>query len=230
MGNSDALRDVLFAPMFSPEEAQDFITNLSLNSVKIFTDGSHMNMDMENHIPASTGYGVCGYFTSNEVACFPPVPGALLGDEPAFVAEIVAIIVALEEMLPRLVEWRSMGIEQVVIFSDSRVWVDSLNRMSTARAHRHLYQHAQALLRDCRQILNVFVCWVKAHAGIAGNEEADRLATSGRMNYMPVDIGWIREGPEPALELSVGMQVAGALIDFLKVTRDAKRAVNCPKR
>ena len=87
-----------------------------------------------------------------------------------FTAEIVAIIFALqwvEEIKP----------ERVVICSDSSAALQSLHSKQTERDDLIL-EIFMMLLRIERNGTSLQFCWVPAHVGLKGNEEADKMAKS----------------------------------------------------
>ncbi|GBO23398.1 hypothetical protein AVEN_213764-1 [Araneus ventricosus] len=81
-----------------------------------------------------------------------------------FIAEAVAILKSVIKAAEIL--------EDTYIFTDSR---SVLMALESKKNESSIIKEIKNLLKEN---LNIEMCWVKAHVGITGNEEADRLAKS----------------------------------------------------
>ncbi|GBM51149.1 hypothetical protein AVEN_2500-1 [Araneus ventricosus] len=130
---------------------------------KIFTDGSKLNLRV--------GSGIVCLSDSRDIIWKEEI---MLNDEASvFVAEAVAIQMAVEKVGPTK--------EKIVIFSDSR---SVLMAQVSNKNHSELIMKLRKILLVNSQIkLN----WVRAHAGIYGNELAD-LSVKNATTKEEVDI------------------------------------------
>ena len=130
------------------------------NSTWIFTDGSKSHNGV--------GYGVY----SNDFYC----KGALPVFTSIFTAELLAILKAIERII-------IITGTRFTVFSDSKSVLQSLAVFNSINP---LVQKIQqwVFLLSLKGVLIDF-CWVPAHTGIHGNEEADRLAKVAATNLPP---------------------------------------------
>ena len=130
------------------------------NSTWIFTDGSKSS--------AGVGYGVF----SRDFYC----KGALPIFTSIFTAELFAILKAIEKIVA------SDGINYTV-FSDSKSALQSLGVFNSVNPLVLKVQQWVFLLG--LKGMQVKFCWVPAHTGIHGNEEADKLAKVAATDLLP---------------------------------------------
>ncbi|XP_055714309.1 uncharacterized protein LOC129808555 [Phlebotomus papatasi] len=143
--------------------------------IALFTDGSR--------VEGSSG---AGYYCP-ELGLSGSMP--LGRNTTVFQAEITAILIGIRSLIET-----DIPDKQISIFSDSRTALLSISG----------YNSRSSLVLECREMIEmvshnreVFLHWVPGHCGIAGNEEADRLAVAGAKT------GFI--GPEPAVGISPQM-------------------------
>ncbi|XP_035209268.1 uncharacterized protein LOC118183773 [Stegodyphus dumicola] len=131
------------------------------NKAYIFTDGSKFEngvgcnfVQFENHI------------TTHEWK------GHLADSNSVFQAEALALTAAVQDII------EDTGINNATIFSDSASTLYAIqNHMHTSQIIMNLQQMLR--LNSSREIS---IKWVKAHAGILGNEAADQLAKEAANN------------------------------------------------
>ena len=58
------------------------------------------------------------------------------------------------------------------------------------KSNMRLVENAQKALAAAKQVADVAFMHVKGHAGVRGNEEADKLAGGGRLRLRAADIVW----------------------------------------
>ena len=94
-------------------------------------------------------------------------------------AEQLAIVKALEVVETQQVKLNKHGI--AVIFTDSRITLDAIR---SAKNHNHLVEEIRkTAVTLYKKNWTMEFKWVKAHAGIYGNEIAYRLAKEATQNY-----------------------------------------------
>jgi ribonuclease HI len=124
--------------------------------------------------------GVCGQSVNRRLS----IP---LGKHATvFQAEVYAILACAHE-----IEAQDWPEKYVCICSDSQV---ALKVLQPAKTPSLLVCQCQQALIDISARHAVRLYWVRGHAGVRGNETADRLARSGS--------GQRFIGPEPLLEVS----------------------------
>jgi ribonuclease HI len=105
-----------------------------------------------------------------------------------FQAEVTAICCAAESL-------RGLRGQHVLIRSDSQA---ALQALAQRRIFSGVVQGCTRALNNLARDNRVALRWVKAHIGLAGNEEADRLAKAGRMlpreSQLPYPVSRLREG------------------------------------
>ena len=110
-----------------------------------------------------------------------------------YTAELTAIKLSLEWVMEHEAEeWSRNGNRSIAIFSDSLSSVESIARMSS-NSRPNLIKEVFDLGNKIKN--NITVIWVPSHVGIAGNEEADKLAKAALQN-IDVDIKIKRERTE----------------------------------
>lgn len=123
---------------------------------------------------------------------------------------------------------------EATIYSDSKYVVNSINAW-LARWIKSNFKEGtiknEELWRqmwDILQFHKVYAYWVKGHAGIELNEEADRLATKGRLKAIGVEPPPEREIPETdphvtaVIEIPVSFSRAGDLDRLIKYLKRKK--------
>lgn len=136
-------------------DEQDVATN-STQAVQIFTDGSKI----EGKVGASLSF----WSNGAEIKC---LKLKLPSHCSVYQAELLAICRATSEILKR--PELTFG-----IFTDSRSSLDTIVRYCSLHP---LAVQARCNLKDCEvQNKKVQLFWIKAHAGLDGNERADQLA------------------------------------------------------
>lgn len=143
-------------------DAKDKLAALSPETHRIFTDGGCRGN------PGPAGSGVRAELADGRVAevC------RSLGRGTNNIAELTAIDIALD----LLDEAEVPGDAPVAIFSDSDYVNGVLTRGWKAKKNTELILGIRARLKKRP---GVEIVWVAGHAGIAGNERADALATRG---------------------------------------------------
>ena len=128
----------------------------------IFTDGSK----------AETGtYVGVGVFHLNRNL---PLLFKLNNHASIYTAESVALLKSLEYVSVN-------QISPCVIFSDSLSLVEKMNNPAISHRPTHIENSIRSLFRTVREGGGeVVLTWIPSHAGIAGNETADRLANEAR--------------------------------------------------
>ena len=126
----------------------------------IFTDGSKSS--------SGVGYGVY----NRDFNC----KGALPVFTSIFTAELFAILKAVEKIVP------AAGTD-FTVFSDSKSVLQSLSNFNSVNPLVLKIQQWVFLLTF--KGVHVNFCWVPAHTGIHGNEEADKLAKVAATNLLP---------------------------------------------
>ncbi len=63
---------------------------------------------------------------------------------------------------------------KATIYCDSAQAIDAVQGMARAAAQPRLIAYARECLRQAEQLWEVQICWLRGHAGWAGNEAADR--------------------------------------------------------
>ena len=131
-----------------------FLSHLSEHdeSVCIYTDGSKSD--------AGVGFGA--FFTDDQIS------GRLPDATSIFTAELLAILESIKKLLLNGSE------DKITIFCDSRSVLESLQCFNPL--HPLVIEILEWLVLARRRDIDVGFCWVPAHVGIHGNEEADLLA------------------------------------------------------
>jgi ribonuclease HI len=73
-------------------------------------------------------------------------------------------------------ERRLVGITRIEMHSDSQYAIGVLDRGWRAHANEQLVAGLRKRLAAARNLYDVSIHWVRGHAGVDGNERADRLA------------------------------------------------------
>jgi len=93
-------------------------------------------------------------------------------------AELLAIYKALE-MINSLNKDR-FNPQTAVIYTDSRIAIDSIHNTNN---HSYLAEETRKIITNLdRREWKIKFSWIKAHAGILGNETADRIAQEAARN------------------------------------------------
>ena len=137
----------------------DHIRNYHRNTYQIYTDGSR-----------TEGGSGAGVFSDSVSLCI-----KLPNHASSFTAELYAVLEALVHL--STTEYRSC-----TIFTDSRSTLQLIsNPASTHPIINDIQSHLIQLGR------RVTFCWVPAHVGVTGNENADSLASTAASYEGPVD-------------------------------------------
>lgn len=167
-------------------EGSELIQNLLEDGIVWYTDGS-----LADGLAGAGAY--CETWQTSEI-----VPLGRMAT--VFQAEVLAIKIALDECLKRKVQDK-----KIVICSDSRAALQAL-------VHPEINSQ---LVKDCKIVCQqvgitnkLILTWVPGHAGVAGNEEADRLAREAS-SVAPCT-------PEPVLALPFCI-VRAALNNILQI-------------
>jgi ribonuclease HI len=188
-----------------PEVAKKYVINCSKTSEQeineiagtiCYTDGSK--------IKDQTGYGFFIQKATDSVT----ISGYLGVFATVFQAEIKAILEAAKNMI----ESQTHG--SITILSDSQA---ALLALDSHRTKSHLVKECKDVLNELTNMNNsaVTLRWVKAHVGLAGNEQADHLAKMGTMNMDQL------HGPEPFL--GVPDCTLGELVEEMNMERWSTR-------
>jgi ribonuclease HI len=137
-----------------------------------FTDGSTT--------VEGTGAGVYGQSANRRLSI------SLGKHATVFQAEIYVILACVNE-----IETQDRPEKHVSICSDSQV---ALKALQAAKTTSPLVQQCQQTLNDISTRHSVGLYWVPGHAGVRGNEIADKLTTGGSGQWFV--------GPEPFLGVS----------------------------
>ena len=144
------------------EIKSEFLEHASVhnNSIPLYTDASKSE--------DGVGIAVVGRNFS--------IKKKLLNDCSVYTAETYAVLLAIKQIFT----CGKMG-EKYLIYSDSRSVLSSLKQLMPAS---HLVQEVQEWLSlvQVRKKLNVSLCWVPAHVGIEGNEQADKAAREAALS------------------------------------------------
>ena len=139
------------------QKASSYVKNKYNNYLDIYTDGSKDGKDR-------VGAGI--YIPAMNIKIAKRIPDQL----SVYTSEMVAIIVGLqwvEEVRP----------DRVVFCVDSISVLLSLQSLKSTREDLVLEVH-QSIYRLYRTGVDIRFCWVPAHVGLEGNEEADKIAKS----------------------------------------------------
>ncbi|XP_055714730.1 uncharacterized protein LOC129808847 [Phlebotomus papatasi] len=147
-----------------------------LGAVALFTDGSRVD--------GSSGAG----YHCPELGIGGSV--ALGRYTTVFQAEVTAILIGVQTLTESGVSGRKIN-----IFSDSRA---ALLSISGNKSRSSLVLECREMLETVSLKCEIGLHWVPGHCGIAGNEEADRLAVAGAKTEFI--------GPEPAVGVSPQMK------------------------
>ena len=152
--------------------ALETISEYPSRSIKIFTDGSAFKATVNAGFGALIQYhneqfelsGACGEFCSN------------------YEAEITAMQASLE-YINDLFMVTTEKIEDIVIFTDSQSALLAYEKDSKCKRLRKLNN----LINHLMDVYGIMVTlqWIPGHAGISGNENADKLAKRGAQQPQP---------------------------------------------
>jgi len=154
--------------------------------VVMYTDGSLIQGRVKNMSGTIGGYGAVLMHKSGERE----ISGALRNTTVSRM-ELMACIKALEALKTRC---------KVHIYSDSSYVVNTINLNWKRKKNQDLWNRLDELL----SMHNVSVYWVSGHAGLEGNERADKLAT-GASNH--VRDNQIHDHPEDVVEINFKPQM-----------------------
>ena len=139
------------------EKASNYIKNHYTNFVQIYTDGSKDDKDR-------VGAGI--FIPEKNFKTAKRIPNRL----SVYTSEMVAVIMGLQWV-------EVVRPDKVVLCVDSVSVLLSLQSLKSSREDLLMEIH-QSLYRLYRSDIKVCFCWVPAHVGIEGNEEADTIAKS----------------------------------------------------
>jgi len=134
------------------------------NPIEIFTDGSRSERGV--------GSGVSIYKSGESINT---IQRRLSKKCTNNQAEQFPILTALE-----YIEKTQTTDERVTIYTDSQT---TLDKPQNSNIHTHIVEKIRRKITEMEEReWKISLCWVKAHAGIRGNELADRLAKKAATN------------------------------------------------
>jgi len=140
----------------------EHITEDHSDSIHVYTDGSKCS--------GGVGYGVFSF--NLDISKRIPLTASI------FTAELLAI----DEALENIYNDRNRSF---TILTDSR---STLEAVQTPSDHPIISRIQDWLIMIARRHKTVKLCWIPSHVGLAGNEEADKLAKAGTENEHIEDI------------------------------------------
>ena len=149
------------------------------NRTLVYTDGSR----------SETGTGAAAIFPDSEILVSIAAPASV------FTAELTAIAAALDRA-------KDLAANALTILSDSRSSLDAIANYSPSnRLLRKIHLQIHNLIVAGK---HVELCWIPAHVGIQGNEEADQAAKQARTvtidcHQIPVS-DWVAFVKQPIYE------------------------------
>lgn len=152
----------------------------------IYTDGCCKKNNQKDLSKRSPGYGVYSKELSLEIG--EPLPlehNDILLKPTNNVAELYALFGAMNAVIEKLEKDEMKTYKHVVFRTDSEYTIQAtLARIGTATKNSSLIKLIK-LAKDQieKHGVSVGLEWTKGHAGIAGNEMADKLAELGQMKY-----------------------------------------------
>lgn len=162
--------------------------------IVIYTDGACKNNGKSN---ARAGYGAVMYYydtTTQNITRVPeskPLYGRIHEQPTNQRSELIAVIKALEAMLSPSTDFWPFNYlpSYITILTDSRYTVNGINEWMPNWINKNFQVKVKNLdlFLTLYQLINVYsnaggmfnIQYVEGHNGIAGNEEADRLANMG---------------------------------------------------
>jgi len=90
--------------------------------------------------------------------------------------ELMAVVAAIRSVPKR---------QRVTIFTDHKTICDVLAKPVRAQCERGRNRNLWNQLRQLCRTRDVALCWVRAHAGVAGNEQADVAAKAAARSLVP---------------------------------------------
>jgi ribonuclease HI len=141
------------------------------STYKLFTDGS------------KTDSGVGAAFVVYRDAAIIFSSQTKLNDEASvFQAELLAIS---QSLLWLSKNYKSLNITEILLLSDSKSSLMAITKFSQQNPD---IQKIQILLTTLKHSISIKLHWIKAHTGIQGNEEADKLAKQATTKPNPDSI------------------------------------------
>lgn len=168
----------------------------------IFTDGSCY--------PTNPGYGGAG------IVIYPPHNQSQIELSYPMKNETTTNIAAEIGAIQKAVEWIEHNIhdnqQRIVLFSDCKPVINSILNRSRPKHYQHAIRNIQRKIRNLRNVPEIY--WIKAHAGIGGNEAADhaakraaRIACEQANNNNDNDLSIVDEAAHLSSSVAIGDQL-----------------------
>ena len=137
--------------------------------------------------PGPAGAGLCVF---NPRDCSVTDLGADLGHNTNNVGELVALGICF-----RFIMSLAPAPTRVFIFTDSLLAANAATSTKEPRSHPVLVRALRALFAEASVSLQIDIHWIRGHAGVGGNERADRIAK----RFAKLSLGAVVAKPSPEL-------------------------------